>query len=146
MIVALVAAVSIAAGANATLHCTTSQEEAAVTAAVGRFAGYYDPVRRVIVLSADTCAGLARVESGVRIGTQEPWDGYAIFTLAHELQHAHGVIDEQAADCGASRTFVRVAMLLGVTPRRARKLLTASRDFDGYQPGSTRYCELPPTL
>jgi hypothetical protein len=88
----------------------------------GRPADYTD-------LSPDTCAALRNVgkvdltclDSG-RCGDKQWQLAWALHTLAHESYHLRGIAQESRAECFAMQTTARVAVSLGITPRRAGQL------------------------
>lgn len=101
--------------------------------------GVYLYSEAVVVLSPGVCDTLNRLDRSPPADMQlRAWEGFTIFLLAHELQHAAGVTDEAEADCGAARAYQRVAHMLDVDG--AVSFARASRYFDGYDPPTTQPC------
>lgn len=76
--------------------------------------GYYSWQRGEIGLTSQACADLVNLRKGYT------WQrGYAAFTLAHELGHASGLVDEAQADCYGAKHAAAVAYLLGLRRRAA---------------------------
>jgi len=80
-------------------------------------------------LSPDTCAALRNIGK-VNLtcldfstcGEKQFQLGWAIHTLAHESYHLRGISQENIAECYAMQTTARVAVSLGLSPRRAGQL------------------------
>lgn len=80
-------------------------------------------------LSPDTCAALRSIGK-VDLTCLDPgacgdkqWQlGWALHTLAHEAYHLRGIAQENVAECYALQTTARVAVSLGIPPRRAGQL------------------------
>jgi hypothetical protein len=82
-------------------------------------AGVYSPATRRVVLMPYVCNGIDALQAGAPVT-----DGryLALFTLAHELSHASGIVNERAADCHAVGILGRVARHLAI-PLETRKAL-----------------------
>jgi len=76
-----------------------------------------DPL--VVHLSPELCAQLVRVSRPVPLEETGPVDAvaWAVHVLAHEAQHARGILDEATAECYGLQATADVAMKLG----RSRK-------------------------
>jgi hypothetical protein len=80
-------------------------------------------------LSPDTCAALRNIrridltclDSGT-CGDKQFQLAWALHTLAHEAYHLRGIAQESTAECYAMQTTARVAVSLGLPPRRAGQL------------------------
>lgn len=80
-------------------------------------------------LAPDTCAALRSIgkvdltclDSGT-CGEKQWQLAWAVHTLAHESYHLRGVAQENVAECYAMQMTARVALSLGITPRRAGQL------------------------
>jgi hypothetical protein len=88
----------------------------------GRPASYTD-------LAPETCDALKGVDeadlSCLDSATcdRKQWKlAWALHTLAHEAFHLRGLADESITECYAMQTTARVALALGITPRRATQL------------------------
>ena len=82
--------------------------------------GYYSWQEDEIGLTHQTCLDLLNLPRGYT------WQrGYAVFTLAHELGHASGIFDEDAADCYGAGHAAQVAYLLGLRKRASFLALRA---------------------
>jgi hypothetical protein len=73
----------------------------------------------VVHLSPEICAQLARVTKPVPLEETGSVDAlaWAVHTLAHEAQHARGILDEATAECYGLQTTADAAIQLG----RSRK-------------------------
>jgi hypothetical protein len=73
----------------------------------------------VVHLSPEICAQLARVTRPVPLAETGSVDAlaWAVHTLAHEAQHARGILDEATAECYGLQTTADAAIQLG----RSRK-------------------------
>ena len=91
---------------------------------VGAAMGVYDTQGRVIYLRRVVCARLELLADGARPTSIRPQYDFAsaVFLLAHEIMHARGIANEQAADCAAGKSVLRVAGSLGVGPGYAGTL------------------------
>jgi hypothetical protein len=77
-------------------------------------------------LRHEICARLASLAEG-KLGSRsdEDKDAFALLVLAHESQHAAGVVDEVVADCRGMQTMRKAGVLLGMSPARAQRLAEA---------------------
>ena len=82
----------------------------------GSAMGVYDTRGGVIYLRRIVCDRLDLLTAGARpTSIRYQYDlASAVFLLTHEMMHAHGISDEQTADCAAGKSFLRVAGSLGV--------------------------------
>jgi hypothetical protein len=74
-------------------------------------------------LSTGVCYYLQLIELGgysAVNGSTTPYAGNALATLAHEAEHAHGVVNEADTECYAIQKIPTVASVLGLTPRQGR--------------------------
>jgi len=77
-------------------------------------------------LSSATCRGLRNVQRHhLRTETEIGVAAGAIWTLAHETGHLHGISNEQTANCWGLRWFKRVAADLGATTSERSRLWSA---------------------
>lgn len=104
------------------------------TAWVYDSAGFYDWGHDRIGLLNATCRLLGR------LGTRKPMtveEANAAFSLAHELGHASGIVDERLADCYGAAHASQVAWLLGLRSRAAfLELADFIHWYSGYNPGT----------
>jgi hypothetical protein len=86
---------------------------------LGPWRAYTDPELAAVHLSPELCAQLARVTRPVSLGETGSVDtvAWAVHALAHESQHARGILDEATAECYGLQTTADVALKLG----RSRK-------------------------
>jgi hypothetical protein len=81
-----------------------------------------------INLRGDICLRLAALAAGHR-AHREFLDAFALVVLAHESQHAAGIVGEGAAECRGMQTMVEAGVLLGVSRSYARRLEEAFWKF-----------------
>jgi hypothetical protein len=104
--------------------------------------GVYDTQGGAIYLRSTICDRLELLADGARPRSIRPQYDFAsaVFLLAHEMMHARGIANEQAADCAAGKSFLRVAGSLGVGPGYAGTLadylINARIPFSCFPPGS----------
>jgi hypothetical protein len=81
-----------------------------------------DPL--VVHLSPELCAQLARVTGTVSLREAGSVDAaaWAIHVLAHESQHARGILDEATAECYGLQTTADAAVQLGMSRNDASYL------------------------
>lgn len=130
----LILAAALAAPAGATVRvvggapveCLDPTAWAQLLAAAGLpgAKGIFDEQARTISLPASSCDLLGALGRGYAPHAQLPEYALAeaVFVYGHELQHAAGIADEHAADCGSAHGFIRLARQLGASRAYALEL------------------------